>query len=163
MEEDGLVIDQILQIEPVQALLLVSVGCGLVIGADKLAESFSSLHDKIIGRRAKKIIDAQLNGDQALREEIMAMFADSKADHEKYERRFNRDNRRIGALEDAVEKMQEDVTRAHERIDDRADESTIVLKSMSVMMNRMLGLSEDSDIIDSVNEINQYLIERREK
>lgn len=156
-------IGQIMQIDPVQALLLVSVGCGLVVGADKLTESMSSLHDKFIGRRAKKILDAQLNGDQALREEIMSMFADSKADHERYEKWFNRDNRRIGDLEDAVEKMQGDVARAHERIDDRAEESTIILKSMSVMMNRMLGLSEDSDIIDSVNEINQYLIERREK
>lgn len=156
-------VDQIMQIDPFQAVLLVGIGCGLVIGADKLTESMSSLHDKFIGRKAKKIVDAQLNGDQALRKEIMGMFEDSKADHEKYEEWFKRDNRRIGALEDAVEKMQGDVARAHERINDRAEESTIILKSMSVMMNRMLGLSEDSDIIDSVNEINQYLIERREK
>lgn len=156
-------IEQIMQIDPFQALLLLVVGGGAVVAVDKLTGSAASLKERFVDGKAKRIVDAQLRGDAELREEILAMFEDSRADHDKYEKWFNRDNRRIVALEDAMEKVQEDIEKAHSRIDMHAEESTIIMKSMSVMMSRMLGLAEDSDIIDSVNEINDYLIERREK
>lgn len=37
------------------------------------------------------------------------------------------------------------------------------MKAIKTMMNRFIGLAEDSDIIDVVNEVDQYLIERNGK
>lgn len=155
-------VDQVMQIDPFQALLLIAVGGCAVVAADKLSGSVVSLKERFVDRKANRIIEAQLEGDESLRQEIMAMFSDSLEDHERYDKFLARDNRRISDLEDKVSDIEKDLSRAHERIDDRTKESTIMLKSMGVMMNRMLGLSDDSAIIDSVNEINEYLIERRE-
>lgn len=135
----------------------------LVTNLDKFLDSIFGLKDKLVDRKTNSIIEAALEGDSSLREEVFRRLDEAREDHEKYEQWFSRDNRRISALEDDVDKIKGDMEKAHDRLDAHAEESTIILNSMRVMMSKMLGLAEDSDIIDSVNEINRYLVERREK
>ena len=37
----------------------------------------------------------------------------------------------------------------------------MLIKSVKAMLNAQLGLNDETDVIDAVNEIDQYLIERR--
>lgn len=150
-------------VEGWQAVAVVCVAFLVVTNLDKFLDSILGIKDKLVDRKTNSIIEAALEGDSSLREEVFRRLDEAAEDHEKYEQWFSRDNRRISSLEDDVAELKTEMTRAHDRLDTHAEESTIILNSMRVMMSKMLGLAEDSDIIDSVNEINEYLVERREK
>lgn len=151
------------QIDIPTILLLASACYGAVVGASALVKAGSHLKETFVDKREKRLLDAAMDGSETLRTEVFKILGEAHEEHLEYERRFDRDNRRLNKLEEDVEQLKDDVVRAHGRIDDRSEESTITMKSIIVIMNKMLGLADDSDIIDSANEINEYLIERREK
>lgn len=151
----------IAQIDPYQAFLVVAAFFGVVIGFEKLVEAGASLKHRFVDSRQKKLVDAALAGDGSLREEIMAMFGEAHSEHERYDRQFANDKRAIERLEGDMAELKLKALLHDAQIAEHREEGTVLIKSVKTMLKAQLGLNEDTDVIDAVNEIDQYLIERR--
>lgn len=156
-------VDQIMHVDWLNGLFLVAAVAGIVIGAERLVASAASIKERFVDRRRDKLLDAALDGDETLRAEVFKMLDDAHKEHERYEEMFRRDKRRIDVIEDAIDEIRSDVDKLSQKADAREQEGIITMKAIKTMMNRFIGLAEDSDIIDVVNEVDQYLIERNGK
>ena len=151
----------IAQIDPYQACLVAAAFFGVVIGFEKLVTAGASLKERFVDSRQKKLVDAALAGDGTLREEIMAMFEEAHSEHERYDRQFANDKRAIERLEGDMAELKLKALLHDAQIAEHREEGTVLIKSVKTMLKAQLGLNEDTDVIDAVNEIDQYLIERR--
>ena len=151
----------IAQIDPYQICLIAAAFVGVVVGFEKLVTSGASLKHRFIDSRQKKLVDAALAGDGNLREEIMGMFEEAHSEHERYDRQFANDKRAIERLERDMDELKLKTLLHDAQIAEHREEGTVLIKSVKTMLKAQLGLNEDTDVIDAVNEIDQYLIERR--
>lgn len=151
-----------MHVDWVNGLFLVAAVAGIVIGAERLVTSAASIKERLVDKRRQKLLDEAFDGDETLRIEVFKILDEAHADHKRYEEMFRREKRRIDVMEDAIDEIRSDVDKLSQKADAREQEGIITMKAIKTMMNRFIGLAEDSDIIDVVNEVDQYLIERRE-
>ena len=78
-----------------------------------------------------------------------------------YDRQFANDKRAIERLEGDMAELKLKALLHDAQIAEHREEGTVLIKSVKTMLKAQLGLNEDTDVIDAVNEIDQYLIERR--
>ena len=62
-----------------------------------------------------------------------------------------------------MQNLRERVGLLHARVDARAEEGTLMIKTAKALLNNQLGLSDSDDIVQVVEEIDRFLIERRDK
>lgn len=151
----------IASIDPYQVGLIAAAFVGVVVGFERLVEAGASLKHRFVDSRQKKLVDAALAGDGSLREEIMAMFGEAHSEHERYDRQFANDKRAIERLERDVDELKIKTLLHDAQIAEHREEGTVLIKSVKAMLSAQLGLNEDTDVIDAVNEIDRFLIERR--
>lgn len=151
----------ITQVDPYQLAIIAAAFCGIVVGFEKLVTAGANLKHRFVDSRQKKLVDAAIAGDGSLREEIMLMFDEAHSEHERYDRQFANDKRAIERLEGDMTEMKLKTLLHDAQIAEHREEGTVLIKSVKAMLNAQLGLNEETDVIDAVNEIDQYLIERR--
>lgn len=89
------------------------------------------------------------------------MFGEAHSEHERYDRQFANDKRALERIERDVDELKLKTLLHDAQIAEHRDEGTVLIKSVKAMLNAQLGLNDETDVIDAVNEIDQYLIERR--
>lgn len=151
----------IAQIDPSQVLLIAAVIIASIVGAEKFVSACAALKERFVDSRQKRLVDAAIAGDGSLREEIMAMFGEAHSEHERYDRQFANDKRALERIERDVDELKLKTLLHDAQIAEHRDEGTVLIKSVKAMLNAQLGLNDETDVIDAVNEIDQYLIERR--
>ena len=151
----------IASIDPYQVGLIAAAFVGVVVGFERLVEAGASLKHRFVDSRQKKLVDAALAGDGSLRDEIMGMFGEAHSEHERYDRQFANDKRAIERLERDVDELKIKTLLHDAQIAEHREEGTVLIKSVKAMLSAQLGLNEDTDVIDAVNEIDRFLIERR--
>ena len=151
----------IAQIDPSQVMLIAAVVVAAIVGAEKFVSAGASLKERFVDSRQKRLVDAAIAGDGSLREEIMAMFGEAHSEHERYDRQFANDKRALERIERDVDELKLKTLLHDAQIAEHRDEGTVLNKSVKALLNAQLGLNAETDVSDAVNEIDQYLIERR--
>lgn len=162
-------LEQITSVNPVEIVIVVAaliVLAGPVI--NNIMDSILGIKEKLVDRKAKRIIDAALDGDESLREEIARQFSEASKEHEAFRNMFANDKRAIDQLTRDVETIRDRIdgqeTRLdkHEtQLDERAKGEKVIISSLKAILNEKIGMGSVSDLVDAVAQIDDFLIEGR--
>lgn len=179
MDEKGWpqdMVEQLQSIDPWQAIAIIAVLIALVVGFDKFLAAAEGLKHRLIDRKTNKIIDAALEGSDSLREEIMRRFDESLTEHDEFRsditeirEMLDRDKRALMRMDDDIDRLRVRVDGVDTRLDRNErhidainDEMRIMLASIKTILNEKIGVAGTTDIVDTVKQIDEFLIERKE-
>lgn len=168
---------QSLGFNPVTIVLLVALILimtpYLLVNLSKVVEAFDTLHERFIKRKENRIISAAMSGNEEVINAIQAQIKESREEHDVFREHLDNDNRRINNLEREVDSIrsradghESRLNRHDEQIEaereSRSKTEKVMIKSMKTVLGQKIGLAGDQDIIDAVNEIDDFLLERKE-
>lgn len=159
------------EIDPVEVILL-ALAAIIVAGpaVNTLMDSFLGIKEKVVDRKASKIIDAAIQGDDSLREEILNRFDHADEEHVEFREMFDNDKRDIDQLKRDVDTLRKRQDGAEIRLDDhetelkdRAEGEKVVITALKAILNEKIGIGTTADLVDAVGQIDSFLIEGRKK
>ena len=159
------------EIDPVEVILL-ALAAIIVAGpaVNTLMDSFLGIKEKVVDRKASKIIDAAIQGDDSLREEILNRFDHADEEHVELRQMFDNDKRDIDQLKRDVATLSKRQDCAEIRLDDhetelkdRAEGEKVVITALKAILNEKIGIGTTADLVDAVGQIDSFLIEGRKK
>lgn len=146
------------------SLVLVAIlVASAIIGFEKFVSSGSNLKHKFVDAKFEEILNASTEGDETIRTEILTFMENSRREHDRYEEYFDNDKRTLARHDRELDDIKADILVLSARLDQHNEEGTITLKAIRSLINTHLGIGSDSDMIEIVNEMDEFLIERRKQ
>lgn len=162
-------LDQVMGTNPIEIIVvIVAIAVLTVPAVNSIMDSVLGIKDKLIDRKAKRIIDAAIDGDQSLRDEIARQFLEASEEHDEFRRMFDNDKRAIDKLTGDLQSIQKRIDGLDKDIEDhetlleeRAKGEKVIILSLKASLNEKIGIGSVSDLVDAVAQIDEFLIEGR--
>ena len=164
-------------IDPWSIVAIIALIALIIVGVEKVTDAGSKLKKRFLDRKFDKMIEHAEKGDMSLREELENSYIKTEEDHKEFrvrldqhetyldndKRQFERVDRILDRHEAEIESLKGEMVNVHHRLDARTEEGTMTIKAIKAILNEKLGIGQVSDMTEVVNEIDEYLIEGREK
>lgn len=152
-----------LAIDPWSVVAAVCLFILVVIGLDRFYDAGSRLKEKLFDRKFNKIIKRTENGETTLREEFRVMYNEANSEHDEFRKRLDDHERYLSNDKKEIDSLKIRVNDIVERVEVQTQEGTLMIRTAKVLLNNQLGISKQTDVKEVVDEIDKFLIERRDK